>query len=105
MLEFDTTLSVTDANARGVAGLVRDAEDGHNVVIARRGKPVAAVVSTARLAEIEQTEADLRDSILVLTRMATDGGAHTSLDEVIERFGFDRAELEAELDADLASDR
>jgi prevent-host-death family protein len=104
--EFDAeTISVTAASARGVAGLVRDAEDGHDVVVARRGEPVAAIVGMTRLAQLRELEQDLRSAALVLARAATDSGARVSLDEAIAAFGFDRAELEAELDADLAAGR
>lgn len=47
-------------------------------------------------------EADLRDLALVLARTATDDGRRTSLDDAIAAFGFDRSELERQLDADLA---
>ena len=45
-------------------------------------------------------EKDLCDSLLVLARAATDNGDRTDLDDVIEAFGFTRAELAAELDED-----
>jgi hypothetical protein len=53
----------------------------------------------------EGREEDLRDIALSLTRAATDSGARVGLDEAIAAFAFDRAELEAELDADLAAGR
>jgi prevent-host-death family protein len=99
------TLSVTEAAAAGVPSLVRDAENGGDVIVARRGHPVAAVVSMRRLDQLRVLEADLRDLALVLTRAATDTGARTELDEVISSFGFDRAELEAEPRSDLAAGR
>jgi len=102
---FAYSLSVTEATARGVAGLLKDAEQGHEALVTRHGKPVAAVVSVARLKELRELESDLRDMLLVLTRMAGDTGARVDLDDVIATFGFDRAELEAELDADLAAGR
>lgn len=37
-------LPVTEASARGIARLAKDAEAGHGVVITRHGRPVAAVV-------------------------------------------------------------
>lgn len=43
---------------------------------------------------------DLRSTALVMVRMASDNGQRFDLDEVIAMLGFDRAELEAELDAD-----
>jgi prevent-host-death family protein len=102
--EFAETLSVTDASSRGLAGLVRDAEHGHDVVVARRGAPVAAVIGMHRLAELRELERDLRSAALVLARAATDAGERVSLDDAIAAFGFDRAELEAELAAESADE-
>jgi len=102
---YSHTLSVTEAAAAGVPSLVRDAENGGDVIVARRGRPVAAVVSMRRLDQLRVLEADLRDLALVMTRAATDTGARAELDEVISSFGFNRAELEAELRSDLAAGR
>lgn len=99
------TLSVTEAAERGVSAIVRAAGDGHEIVVERHGQAVAAVVSMRRLDELSELEADLRSAALVLARLATDDGRRSSLDEVIASLGFDRAELEAELDADLAAGR
>lgn len=101
----ETTLSVTDATQRGVARLVADAERGAAVIVSRRGKPAAAVVGVGRLESILQREDDLRSAALVLARAATDTGARTSLDDVISALGFDRDELEAELEAELKAAR
>jgi prevent-host-death family protein len=87
-------LSVTEATQRGVAGLVADAEDGSDLVVTRRNRPVAAVVSMARLAELERAAADLRDLALVLARAVTDKGRRTSLDDVLEAFGHTRESLD-----------
>jgi len=100
-----SVVSVTEAASRGVSGLVRDAEDGSEVVVERRGRAVAAVVSIRRLNELRSLEADLRDAALVLARAATDTGARTDLDDAITAFGFNRAGLETELDADLSAGR
>lgn len=99
------TLSVTDASARGVSGLVRAAEAGEDLVVERHGKPVAAIISVTRLNELAVLEADLRSAALVLARAATDDGNRTDLDAAIAAFGFDRSELEAELDSELAPKR
>lgn len=99
-----TALSVSEAAARGVAALVRDAGAG-DVVVSRHGKPVAAVVSMDRLAELHALERDLRDLLLVVTRAATDTGGRVGLDDAFAALGFDRAELAAELDEDLAAGR
>ncbi len=49
-------------------------------------------------------EDDLRLPALVLAREAIDTGDRTSLDDVLVTFGFDRAELQAEMDAELAAE-
>jgi antitoxin (DNA-binding transcriptional repressor) of toxin-antitoxin stability system len=101
-LVFDDTrtISVTDASARGVSGLLRDAEGGNDVIVERHGRAVAAVVGMDRLAELARLEADIRSAALVLARAANDDGARTDLDDVIDALGFDRSQLEAELDAE-----
>jgi prevent-host-death family protein len=98
-------ISVTEAHSLGVSGLVRDAETGGDLVVTRHGQPVAAVVSTRHLDALRDLEDDLRDAALVVVRAASDAGVRGSLDDTIAAFGFDRAELEAELDADLAAGR
>lgn len=104
LLDFSRPISVTEAASRGVAGLIKDAEAGADIVVSRHGKPVAAVVSTRQLDDIHRLEDDLRDAALVLFRAATDTGVRTSLNDAIAAFGFDRAELEASFGADLAAD-
>jgi prevent-host-death family protein len=98
-------VSVTDAASRGLPRLVRDVEMGEDVVVERHGRPVVAVVNMRHLEQLRHLEADLRAAALILSRAATDTGRRTNLDEVIAAFGFDRAELEAELDAELAAGR
>jgi prevent-host-death family protein len=88
-------VSVTEAAQRGVAGLVSDAEQGSDVIVTRRHKPVAVVVSMRRLAEIEAAMADLHDLALVLARAATDSGRRTSLDDVLDAYGHTRESLQA----------
>ena len=97
------TLSITDASAKGVSALVHDAETGGVVVLERRHEPVAAVIGVQRLEILKEAERDLRDLGIVLTRAATDDGVRHTLSDVFERFGFDRAALEAELDEDLTT--
>lgn len=98
-------LSVTEAAAKGVPGLVRSAEHGEDVVVERHGKAVAAVVGIAHLESLRRLEDDLRDAVLVLARAATDTGGRTDLDRAITALGLDRGELEAELEADLDAGR
>ncbi|MHB8450302.1 MAG: type II toxin-antitoxin system Phd/YefM family antitoxin [Mycobacteriales bacterium] len=98
-------MSVTEAAGRGLPGLVKDVERGEDILVARRGQPVAALVSIRRLDQLRALEADLRDIALVLARAATDTGTRLGLDEAITAFGFDRSELESELARDLAAGR
>ncbi len=95
------TLSVSDASARGVAGLVKDAQEGRSIVVSRHGRPVAAVVAISRFDSIEELEDDLRSACLVLARAATDSGKRVEFDDLIGELGFDQAKLNSELDAEL----
>jgi PHD/YefM family antitoxin component YafN of YafNO toxin-antitoxin module len=96
-------ISITDASAKGVSSLVHDAEIGGVVVLERRHEPVAAVIGVQRFDALREAERDLRDIGIVLTRAATDDGVRHTLPDVFERFGFDRAALDAELNEDLAT--
>ena len=98
-------VTVTEASRLGVSDLVRRASQGHDIVVEKHGTPVAAVIGLARFEQLEDLEADLRSAALVLSRLATDNGVRIGLDEVIDSLGFNRAELEAELDADLRAER
>jgi len=98
-------ISVTDAAKSGLPKLLRDAENGEDVIVERHGRAVAAVVSMRHLSEIRRLETDLRETALLLSRAATDTGHRTDLDEVLTTLGFDRAALEAELDADITAGR
>jgi prevent-host-death family protein len=88
MLHDRHQMSVSDATRRGVSGLLADAESGQDIIVARHAKPVAAVVSMQRFGELQ-----------ALTRVATDTGRRTSLDDALAAFGTTRAELE-DLDDD-----
>ncbi|WP_104108437.1 type II toxin-antitoxin system prevent-host-death family antitoxin [Nocardioides sp. 616] len=98
-------VSVTAANVRGVAGLVKDAEGGEDIIVERHGRPVAAVISVDHFAELHNMRSDLTAAALVLARELTDSGHRTDLDDAIAAFGFDRSQLEAELDTDVAAGR
>lgn len=98
-------VSVTNAVKSGLPKLVREAENGADVIVERHGKAVAAVVSMRHLSELQRLETDLRETALLLSRAATDTGHRTGLDEMLTALGLDRGELEAELDADIAAGR
>lgn len=99
----ELTLSVTAATGRGVAGLVKDAERGEDIIVERHGRAVAAIISVEHFDELHRVRVDLAAAALVLAREFTDTGNRVALNDVITAFGFDRAELEAELDADIAA--
>jgi prevent-host-death family protein len=97
MPKVDTTelISISEAAKLGVSALVRAAEEGHEPVLVRNSKPVAAIVSMERLDQLQQLEEDLRDVTLAAARMLTTGPERHSLDEVIAQFGFSREQLAA----------
>lgn len=101
----ERTLSVSAAAGRGVAGLVKDAERGEETIVERHGRAVAAVISVEHLDELHRVRADLIAASLVLSRELSDTGNRTDLDDAIVALGFDRADLERELDADIAAGR
>ena len=51
-------------------------------MITRRGEPVAAVVSAARLDALDAVRVELRDLALVIGRAAADDGRRVTLDDV-----------------------
>lgn len=104
-LHPERTLSVTAATGRGVAGLVKDAERGEDTIVERHGRAVAAIIAVEQFDELQRVRADLTAAALVLAREFTDTGDRVDLNDAITAFGFDRAELESELDADIAAGR
>ena len=86
-------ISITDASKLGVSALVRAAEEGHEQVVLRNNKPVAAVVSIERLEQLQQLQEDMLDVSLAAARMFTSGPRRHSLDDVLAQFGYTRAQL------------
>jgi hypothetical protein len=95
VLDSAEPLLITEGHKRGVARLAADAEAGQATLLKRREVPVAAVVGYSELQRLARLERDLTDVALVLSRAATDSGRRTSLDDVIERMGFTRDQLNA----------
>ena len=95
MAQIDTAnlLSISEANKRGISALVREAEKGHEQVVLRNNKPVAAVVSMERLEQLQNLEDDLLDISLATARMLTTGPKRHTLDDVLEQFGYSREQL------------
>jgi prevent-host-death family protein len=93
-LDSKDLISVTDAGKVGVSALVKAAERGEQRVLMKNNKPVAAVVGIEALERIEELEERLLDISLALTRLLTTGERRHSLDDVFDRFGFTREDLE-----------
>jgi prevent-host-death family protein len=89
-------ISVTDANKRGISALVKTAEQGGQYVLVRNNKAVAALVGIDSLEKAEQVEEQLLDVALSLTRLLTTSERRHSLDDVLDRLGYTRQDLEQE---------
>ncbi|ALD65035.1 hypothetical protein AA310_15215 [Arthrobacter sp. YC-RL1] len=57
---------------------------------------MAEIVSAREIAQLRRDRETLRDAALVMARFATDSGVRTDLDQAMEFFNLNRAELEAE---------
>lgn len=97
------TMSMSEASLAGVSALAGSAEAGEPVELSRHGRVVAEVVSAGELANLRRERDQLLEAVLVLSRVATDSGGRTDLDDALAAFGLDRHELEAELDAEIAA--
>lgn len=73
--------------------MVREAEAGHEQVLLRNNKPVAAIVSMKRLERLQELQEELLDLSLAAARMLTAGPRRHDLDEVLAGFGYTREQL------------
>jgi hypothetical protein len=92
-IDTDDLISVTEASRLGLSRLLNDAEHGHDRVVLRNNRPVAAVVNMDRLTELERLSEDLADLSLITARLVLATPHRFSLDEVLDRFGVSREEL------------
>lgn len=99
VLEHPREVSVTEAAQRGVDGIVNDAETA-DIVVTRRNRPVAVVLSMLRMEQIARMLDDLRDLTLAVCRVVTDNGDRISFDDVLSAYGLIRADLDATEDTD-----
>lgn len=93
LIDTEDLISISEANKLGISALVREAEAGHERVLLRNNRPVAAVVSMARLEWLQALEEDLPNVSLAAARMLTAGPERHGLDEVLARFGYTRRQL------------
>lgn len=94
ILDHPRQVSVTDATQRGVAGIISDAE-AKDIIVTRRNRPVAAIVSMRRLERIQSMLDDLQDLTLAASRVLTDDGARIPFDELHTAYGFSWEDLDA----------
>jgi prevent-host-death family protein len=82
-------MTVAEAKNRFSDVLRRAEYGGERVIVERRGKPVAAIVSTDDLRRLEAAEdaADLTDARVALTEAAREGTV--PLETVLRKYGLD----------------
>lgn len=95
-LDTRELISVSEAGKLGISALVKVAERGEQRVLLRNNKPVAAVVGIEMLERHEELEERLLDVSLALTRLLTTSERRHSLDDVLDRFGLTREDLDEE---------
>ena len=93
LVDTQQLISLTDAGKRGLSALIRDAESGADQIVMRNNRAVAAVISMARLEQLQQLEDDVADIALATARMLTTSAERASLDDVLDQFGITREEL------------
>ncbi len=93
-LDSKELVSISDANKLGISKLVSAAERGEQRVLIKNNKPVAAVVGIGMLERSEELEERLLDVSLAVTRLLTTSERRHSLDDVLDRFGFTRKDVE-----------
>ena len=96
LLDTKDLISVTDAGKMGISALVKVAERGEQRVLLKNNKPVAALVGIEALERAEELEERLLDVSLALTRLLVTDERRHSLDDVLDRFGFTREDIEAD---------
>lgn len=94
VVDTEDLISVTDAGKRGISALVKTAERRGRCVLVRNNKPVAALVSIDSLERAEELEERLLDVALGLTRLLTTEDRRHSLDDVLDRLGYTREDLD-----------
>lgn len=97
LIDTDHLLPISEAASRGISRLAADAESGHDYVLLRNSRPVAAVIGMdklERLQTLEEMEENLRLMVLAIARFVTDAGDRVSFNDVLRHFGLDEDDLE-----------
>lgn len=87
MIDHRDVVSVTEL-ASCSSRFVTAAAQGRNVIIFKNNHPTAALVGIECLQQLEDREENLGLLVLALTRMATDTGNRTELNDFIEELGL-----------------
>ncbi|MGC2863991.1 hypothetical protein ACMG4H_03885 [Corynebacterium glutamicum] len=90
-------LEINNASHIGISDFVQAVESGESISIAKQGKEVAQSLPAQKIQRLWEEQNDLMDAVLILSRMLNDTGDRMELQEVIDRLGFDVAELESEI--------
>lgn len=90
-------LEINNASHIGISELVQAVESGESISIAKQGKEVAQLLPAQETQRLREEQNDLMDAVPILSRMLNDTGDRMELQEVIDRLGFDVAELESEI--------
>ncbi|MGA9676016.1 MAG: type II toxin-antitoxin system prevent-host-death family antitoxin [Mycobacterium sp.] len=87
LIDHRDVVSVTDL-ANSSSRYVADAAQGRSVIICKNGRPTVALVGMGRLQEIEDREENIGLLVLALSRIATDNGNRTELNDFIAELGL-----------------
>lgn len=87
MIDHRDVVGVTELS-NSSSRLVAAAADGRDIIISKNNRPTAALVGISRLQELEDREENMALLALALTRIATDNGNRTELDDFINELGL-----------------
>jgi prevent-host-death family protein len=87
MIDHRDVVGVTELS-NSSSRLVAQAASGSDVIISKNNRPIAALVGIGRLQEIEDREENVALLVLAITRLATDNGNRTDLDDFIAEMGL-----------------
>jgi prevent-host-death family protein len=94
-VDTDRIVSLSDASSKGLSALVEDATTHGYTIISRRNMPAAAVVSIDRYTALQEAEEDVRDLAVLVSRVLHDDGRRVAFDDVLDKLGFTREDLES----------
>lgn len=87
MIDHRDVVGVTEL-ANSSSRLVADAAQGRRIIISKNNRPTAALVGIECLQQLEDREENVGLLVLALTRLATDNGNRTELNDFIDELGL-----------------